>query len=263
MNKKQWHLRKYWQGIESALKHKIVFLKESISHSITGSTAEAFFREIISQYIPNKYMVDTGFIVDCKGSISNQIDIIIADTYNIPPLCNESNYKVFTIESVCAVIEVTTGPKNTVGKNSTPKLKSDMTKIAKVRKMGRKRQYVDYFPTTSNGAVVLRNIVIDICPRSFLITAGKEYSKKTYESNIKKYLLDIRETNDDAWLNGMFSVEHGFYYIPPEIDGKCKWFGEDTFLDFILFLNHSIAMYPTYKIDLQRYRSTIPNVDSI
>ncbi len=92
-------LSEYWQGIHSALDAKLRSSKEYLRHPISGFSAEDYFRDLLRQYLPGRYAVDTGFVVNAEGERSDHIDIIVADTFHIPPLCSEPNCPCQTVSS--------------------------------------------------------------------------------------------------------------------------------------------------------------------
>lgn len=259
-------LADYWDGIYSALDVRFKMAKEYIKHPITGFSAEEYLRDLLKDYLPKRYTVAPGFVVNSEGDRSDNIDIIIADTMNIPVLCQEPNYKVFAVECVAAVIEVTTGPKSKVKRSNEklPKLQIDIEKLSKVRSMGRVRHYRDRFPITEGRSITLREIQIpvELCPRAFIVTAGDEWAKpKTYKNHVIEALKNVKRNNSDAFINAAFSFKHGMLHFLPYDPFKTNWYEEHPLLEFLLFINDAILTFDTYKIDVRRYRHTIPKID--
>lgn len=137
--KKSATLAKHWEGVQKSLDVKLRAAKEYLKHPITGISAENYFRDLLAEYLPKRFVAESGFTINTNGTISDNIDIIIADTLNIPPLCSEPNYRIFAIESVCAAIEITTAPKSKVkqGERKISKFELDIKRLAKVRSMGK------------------------------------------------------------------------------------------------------------------------------
>ena len=201
-------LSEYWQGIQSALDATLHSSKKYLRHPISGLSAEDYFRDLLRRYLPVRYAVEAGFVVNAKGVRSNLIDIIIADKFHIPPLCSEPNYKVFAVESVCAVIEVTTSPKAKVkqkGKvKKEPKFKADIVKLAKVREMGKIREYIDMQTIMIKDEIryLAQSLSLKASPRAFLITSGDEWkNKETYEENLLQSLRDAKNEGNELWIN--------------------------------------------------------------
>lgn len=69
-----------------------------------GRAREQILKNFLKKILPKKYSVDTGFVIDAVGGISNQIDIVIyRDDYHSTFEIGE--IKHFMVESVVAVIE--------------------------------------------------------------------------------------------------------------------------------------------------------------
>jgi hypothetical protein len=80
----------------------------------SGDEVEHLILEKISLFLPERYLVKQGHIVNSAGKISNQFDIIIFDRLNTPKFFESKNKTVFyPIESVLAVGEI----KKTLRKN--------------------------------------------------------------------------------------------------------------------------------------------------
>ncbi|MDR8385496.1 MULTISPECIES: DUF6602 domain-containing protein [unclassified Pseudomonas] len=80
-------------------------LSREIKHpGENGRAREQILSGFLRKIIPSKFSVDTGFVIDTVGGISNQIDIVIyrSDYHSVLEV---GNIKHFMIESVVAVIE--------------------------------------------------------------------------------------------------------------------------------------------------------------
>lgn len=72
---------------------------------VKGDNSEIAWRRMLSKYLPDRYKVDKGFVIDHEGCISDNIDIIIYDRYYSPIVFNENDALYVPAESVFAVIE--------------------------------------------------------------------------------------------------------------------------------------------------------------
>jgi hypothetical protein len=70
-----------------------------------GDNSEVTWREMLSKYLPFRYKVGKGFVIDHEGNVSDDIDIIIYDAYYSPIVFNENEVLYVPAESVFAVIE--------------------------------------------------------------------------------------------------------------------------------------------------------------
>ena len=78
----------------------------SITHNgVMGDVNERHFINILRKYLPKRYGVDQGIVMDCSGKTSDQIDIIIYDPQYTPPLLDQQNHRYILAEAVYAVFE--------------------------------------------------------------------------------------------------------------------------------------------------------------
>lgn len=93
--------------ISEPLKSILTTTSSSISHPRTkGDASEFQWLKWLRTYLPKRYKVDNGFVIDSNGCISEQQDIIIYDQQYTPYLLNEEGIIYITAESVYGVIEV-------------------------------------------------------------------------------------------------------------------------------------------------------------
>ena len=71
-----------------------------------GDESELNWKGLLRSYLPERYTVDSGFVVDHKGNISEQIDIIIYDRHFTPFIFRGENVVYIPAEGVYAVFEV-------------------------------------------------------------------------------------------------------------------------------------------------------------
>jgi hypothetical protein len=94
------------------LEQELVAKKLDLSiHSIThngvmGEVNERHFIEVLRKYLPRRYGIDQGIVINSQGKTSDQIDIIIYDPQYTPPLLDQQNHRYILAEAVYAVLEV-------------------------------------------------------------------------------------------------------------------------------------------------------------
>ena len=97
----------------------------------SGREVESIIREKISLFLPERYLVKQGQIIDHLGNVSNQFDIIIFDRLSTPKFFESMNGSVYyPIETVLAVGEIkkTLKPNHSVEfANKLIHLRNDMT----------------------------------------------------------------------------------------------------------------------------------------
>lgn len=96
-----------FQGIGNRLLTDFDQIQAQIEHAgERGELRESALRAFLEKYLPKKYALGTGHVLDKVGNTSNQCDIVIYDAFNCPVLLAEEGYQLFPAESVFGVIEV-------------------------------------------------------------------------------------------------------------------------------------------------------------
>ena len=85
-----------FDGFQSQITHK----------GERGSERETSIKLFLEAYLPKRYAIASGEIVDSQGNTSRQCDLVIFDSQNCPLLLAGKDYRIFPAESVYAVIEV-------------------------------------------------------------------------------------------------------------------------------------------------------------
>ena len=70
-----------------------------------GAAAEFRWRKMLSEFLPNRYSVQSGFVVDHRGNHSRQVDIIVHDAQYSPFLFRAGASCFVPAESVYAVFD--------------------------------------------------------------------------------------------------------------------------------------------------------------
>jgi len=120
----------------------------------SGDEVEDLIREKISLFLPERYLVKQGHIVNSEGKVSNQFDIIIFDRLNTPKFFESKNQTVFyPIESVLAVGEI----KKTLRKNDLV----EFGKKIKFLKVDMKRKLIEntFFGDKLNPKTTLSDMI--------------------------------------------------------------------------------------------------------
>lgn len=82
-------------------------LVDDLGHPVDkGDISEEKWIEFLVKYLPKRYSVSKGTVVDSKGVSSQQIDLVIYDNLYSPLIFNDGTRKYIPAESVYAVFEV-------------------------------------------------------------------------------------------------------------------------------------------------------------
>lgn len=81
--------------------------RASLNHPvIKGSASECYWVNLLREYLPIKYGVDSGQVIDCTGNTSGQIDVIIYERDTFPYVFNNNGAFFIPIEAVVGVFEI-------------------------------------------------------------------------------------------------------------------------------------------------------------
>lgn len=84
-------------------------IRQCIKHpGETGDLVEQVFRNQLQDLMPKKVGVANGFVMDSKGNISKQMDIILYDRLNTPRIFASEGAQIFPVESTYACGEIKT-----------------------------------------------------------------------------------------------------------------------------------------------------------
>ena len=96
--------------IKSAAKHILIDFENSkkVEHRLTkGELREyAIFERFLKPYLPSRYAIGSGIVVNSRGEQSRQQDLVIYDDFYSPKLLDAESNKIFFVESVFSVLEV-------------------------------------------------------------------------------------------------------------------------------------------------------------
>lgn len=107
VNNKTIDIKKLFSALDEEMRLKLSSKIDQIYHpTAKGNETELNWIGLLSNYLPARYKVDTGFIVDFEGNISEQIDIIIYDRHFTPFIFRGENTLYIPAEGVYAVFEV-------------------------------------------------------------------------------------------------------------------------------------------------------------
>lgn len=99
-------MRQAFHDVQTALATKINLANRSIGHAGTqGGVNEDHWMELFRNYLPNRYAVSSGIIIDNHGLRSQQIDLVVYDNHYTPTLLDQQRHRYIPAEAVYAVFE--------------------------------------------------------------------------------------------------------------------------------------------------------------
>ncbi len=101
------NIQKLFSALDEEMRLKLSSKIDEINHpTAKGDESELNWIGLLRKYLPERYKVDSGFVVDHEGNISDQIDIIIYDRHFTPFIFRGENIVYIPAEGVYAVFEV-------------------------------------------------------------------------------------------------------------------------------------------------------------
>lgn len=215
---------------QTILESKLDILLE---HPVTkGEHCESAWIDFFRSFLPNKYAVDKGFVFDCKGNVSEQIDVIIYDTLYAPLMFGtDAGEKFVTAESVYAVFE------------SKPKIEKDTLEYT-----NKKIQSVHALERTKRGVINAGKYCDPRKPTKIIggILAIESAGMDTIEKHIKVYdKIDV----------GCAIKMHSFLVSRNESDVRLVHAsGKETVLAFFyIILDELYKLGTVAGIDIREY----------
>lgn len=100
-------LKELFLGLQRHLSVHLEVNRQCIPHAPTkGDSAEINWLGMLDKHLPSRYQAKKAFVLDCHGTLSDQIDIVIFDRHYCPLLFNQDGALYVPAESVYAVFEV-------------------------------------------------------------------------------------------------------------------------------------------------------------
>jgi uncharacterized protein DUF6602 len=100
-------LRNLFLHLQSQLETRLQSNRAVIDHpGAKGAATEEGWREMLGEYLPNRYCVSKAFVIDADGGQSDEIDLVIYDRQYSPFLFKQGGAVFIPAESVYAVFEV-------------------------------------------------------------------------------------------------------------------------------------------------------------
>jgi len=193
MNQSSFNIVEYFSSLSDEIKLKSGLIAKSFSshHLSSGQNKEKLVSELLKDYLPARYCVDTGLIYDSNGNISNETDLLIADGLNNAPLFRESEKHLWFVEAVYAALEI----KSKLNPNE---LDNCLDKCRRFKRMERKFDEL---------------VQPRIRESLFIIWAFDSDSNETIKNNILSKIIQIPEEErpDCIVVPGRFYIKMGQY----------------------------------------------------
>ena len=106
MNNNKTTLSEAFRHIEKSLQVKLEGANFPDHPVAKGDVSEDAWRELLRRFLPSRFSVESGFIIDAHNEVSEQIDCIVYDQVFSPTFWGTHGYIYVPAESVHAVFEI-------------------------------------------------------------------------------------------------------------------------------------------------------------
>lgn len=188
----------------------------------SGAYLENNARDLLNDLIGDQYQVESGFVVDIRSNISQQIDIILFQKSLHPPLLNEINF--FFRESIALIGEVKATVTNREFDYTVEKCQS-VSNLEYMQGAFKLQDEVRQAPKNSKDKFI-----------KLLFGYKTELSNKTLVSHFERSDLDIfyvvSNQEDNAFLLYKDTTNNGEVVIKQE--------SENALFKLLFILNHNL-----------------------
>lgn len=101
---REWLLHAFCQ-FQATLENDLKFAKVIRHPGDQGVVSEDRWLEVFRRYLPNRYQVARGTVIDSFGGQSDSLDVVIFDRHYTPTLLDQENHRFIPAEAVYAVME--------------------------------------------------------------------------------------------------------------------------------------------------------------
>ena len=129
-------LQKLFFDMQQEMIAKINVNKNHKNPGAKGTSFESTWIKWFRKYLPDRYSIDSAFIIDHMGNTSQQMDIVIYDTWYTPFIFKQNKVRYIPAEGVYAVFEVKPDIKGNVGNKSYIAYAGEKIESVRVLKRG-------------------------------------------------------------------------------------------------------------------------------
>lgn len=205
-----------------------------------GDASEDIWIDIIREYLPRRYEVHSGFVIDSYGNESRQIDCLVFDAFYTPKLWGDNKYLYVPAEAIYAAIEI----KQIIDK---PNIIDARDKIESVRHLKRTSA-----PMISSGQSVPAR-------PDFRILGGLCADKAGWSSGLGKKFNEIAESEDNKSDRGIDFYLTSKSGVADLLDGAVSINNGSTAIIYGLlrFLEQLRSLGTVPAVDLGAYQAAV------
>ncbi|MDP3732041.1 MAG: hypothetical protein Q8R31_03285 [Candidatus Omnitrophota bacterium] len=231
--------------------NKFNSIKSGILHGgIKGGANEDVWISWLKNYLPKRYEINRGVVIDSKGSQSRQQDIVIFDRQYSPLIYKQEKTIFIPVECIYAVLEVKT-------QLTKEEIQDSLKKISSIRKLYRLpsqkiRHAGGIFPPIRRGRIY-----------GYIVSSSAIWSK----GSLWKKIAECLPTNEEEFIDGGCIIDKGTFSaqkIKKKFLFKHTLSEEQALFAFLGLLFEDIKTLATVPPwDLGQYSSFVRTIRSI
>lgn len=181
-------LEQFFSGVLRQLQAEVDLVNSLVPHHVTkGTLNEESLRRVLAAFLPKRYELGAGFVIDSFSNRSNQVDIIIYDSVYYSKLFNSFSQVLFPVETVFACIEV----KTTLTRSGLTEIGSENKAINQLKHYSNMLRKLSVSQTTSN--TMEYSEIITRPPLTFVVTF---HTGTDNPVTIRKWFEESQEKED-------------------------------------------------------------------
>lgn len=206
-------LDEYFKGMVAQINDELSFISKMITHNLEkGENNEEILKDFLKKFLPKKFSITSGFVIDKSGGISKQCDIIIYDNHYNPEMLNFRTIKMIPVDFVYAVIEV----KTTLDQNEIKSAIENIESVKKLDYIKKKISYADFNPEDPSKLVSFGDM--DTTPPMGFVFA---YNTNIVQlQTIKDNIASNLPTEKEHHINSVLILNKGFIFTYYSVNPK-------------------------------------------
>ena len=198
----------YYQAIMARVEPEVHAINTLFEHQgVKGGGNEAVLIDLLRDFLPKKYGIGTGVVVDKTGAQSKQCDIVIYDAVNYPEIFSLTSAKFFPVDFVYATIEV----KTTLDSAKTSEAIKNIRSVQSLEYIKEEFRHPVTEPITE-----IKSDTVLFLTKSTTPPLGIVFAYSTTTSNFETFAGWLKQSPDNIGPSHLFALDQGLLIDHPD-----------------------------------------------
>lgn len=208
-------LTTYFDGVTQKLQAEIDYIHKLIGHAgETGRANEQLLIDLLRKFLPKRFSIGCGIIIDKDGNRSKQIDVIVYDSYFHPEIFAQGTTILFPVDIVYLVIEI----KTLMKKDTVAQAIDNIASVKKLNFIKGKTAFMRHEPPNTES--VASFVLQDLSPPIGVIFGYRSDTRD--ENTFATWFESIKTLNNKEKFDMCYTLETTFFFISPSISPNPK-----------------------------------------